>query len=93
MWNLDRPNGKGTEDELRLVRALLETEAGKLEIQSWENSLAEELPVSGCLLRTQTGQTGLQSSGQLALAGKSSNPPHPLPPRKQDVSMPAGNLF
>jgi hypothetical protein len=63
VWNLDRPIGKGTEDELRSVRALLETEAGKLEIQSWENSLAEDLAVSGCLPWTQTG---LQSSGQSA---------------------------
>lgn len=57
VWNLDRLNGKGTEDELRSVRALLETEAGKLEIPSWEKSPAEELAVSGAALGHRQGKS------------------------------------
>lgn len=41
----------------------------KAKIQSWENSLAKELAVTGHKLLQ-----GLQSSGQLVLAGKSSSP-------------------
>lgn len=86
MWNLDRLNGKGTEDELKAVRALLETEAGKLEIPCWEKSPAEELAVSRCLPWAQT------TAGPAALwpVGPSRQV---LAPRKQDVSLPAGSVF
>lgn len=52
---MDRLNGKGTEDEpYRAVTALLEAEAGKLEMQFGEKSLAEDLSVTGCRPWAQT---------------------------------------